>query len=87
VFIKLDYALDLRQTKKCATKPRFFCQFVLAVTLVNVNSPKMCSVSQDVNSRVQIQAFVGVIILACLCVNISCCIFAMNIANLQTVCK
>jgi hypothetical protein len=42
VFIKLDYTLDLRQTNKCVTKPGFFCQFVLVVTLVNVKTLPKC---------------------------------------------
>jgi len=42
VFIKLDYTLDLRQTNKCVTKPVFFCQFVLVVTLVNVKTLPKC---------------------------------------------
>jgi len=43
-----------------------------------------------VNSRVQIQALVVVgvvVVLACLCVNISYCIWAMNETDLHSVCK
>jgi hypothetical protein len=40
-----------------------------------------------VNSRVQIQTFVvdgGVVVLACLRLNISCCIWTMNTTDLQS---
>jgi len=42
-----------------------------------------------VSSRAQIQAFVvvGVVVLGCLHVNISCCIWTMNTTDLQSVCK